>query len=101
VDVPPHPRDGVSPGECGARVCGTTSVQRATKLGGAAGVKEMREKSDTIGNAAFVTGLDQNAQSVPEDQRPAYLAAQCWDHDFAGRVMMTMKIMQETHGTLC
>jgi hypothetical protein len=64
------------------------------------GIKEMQEKSATIGNTAFITGLDQSTQSVPEDQQPAYLAAQCWDHDFAGRVMITMKILQETRGTM-
>jgi hypothetical protein len=64
------------------------------------GIKEMREKSATIGNVAFITGLDRSAQSVPEDQQPAYLAAQCWDYDFAGRVMITVKILQETHGAM-
>jgi hypothetical protein len=74
--------------------CYSTQPNWLTELG----IKEMLEKSAMAGDIAFVAGLGRNTQSVPAEQQPAYLAAQCWGHDVIGRVMIAMKILQETHG---
>jgi hypothetical protein len=59
------------------------------------GIKEMLEKSAACGEIVFVAGLDRNTQSVPTEQQPAYLAAQCWGHDIMGRIMIAVKVLQE------
>jgi hypothetical protein len=39
----------------------------------------------------------QDWAAIRSQFQAAYLAAQCWDHDIIGRIMIAMKVLQESH----
>jgi hypothetical protein len=102
ADIPWHLVDGM---ECQGDdvgleylepLCYSAQPNWMTELG----IQEMLEKSAMVGETVYVTRLGRDTQSVPTEQHAAYLAAQCWDHDCIGRVMIAMGVLQETHRSI-
>jgi hypothetical protein len=62
------------------------------------GISEMLQRSSSVGDLAFATGLDHNVQLVEANMQACYLASQTWDYEFASRAMATVKVLQENHG---
>jgi hypothetical protein len=60
------------------------------------GIKEMLDKSATVGGTVYIAGLGRNTQSVPTEQQAAYFAAQCWGRDIIGRIVIAVEVLQET-----